>query len=62
MSNQSADKQTGSKMTSKKLFGMSSLLGVARGIIGFPIEQPLEAIKTQWQAKPGFQNELKIAK
>lgn len=28
------------------LFGMSSLAGIARGVIGFPIEQPLEAIKT----------------
>ena len=28
------------------VFGMSSLAGIARGLIGFPIEQPLEAIKT----------------
>lgn len=54
MTSQTAEKQSNGKMTNKKLFGMSSLLGVARGIVGFPIEQPLEAIKTQWQAKPGF--------
>lgn len=41
-----SDNTTGSKMTKTKLFGMSSFLGVARGIVGFPIEQPLEAIKT----------------
>ena len=28
------------------VFGISSLAGIARGIIGFPLEQPLEAIKT----------------
>jgi hypothetical protein len=42
------------------VFGLSSLAGVARGLVGFPIEQPLEAIKTQWQAEPKHKNELSI--
>jgi len=46
----------------QKLLGVSSLFGLARGFLGFPFEQPLEAIKTQWQANPGFKNEVKIAK
>jgi len=28
----------------------SALLGVGRGLIGFPLEQPMESLKTQWQA------------
>ena len=40
--------------------GLSTVYGFCRGVIGFPIEQPLEAIKTQWQAKPAFRNELHI--
>lgn len=37
-------------------------MGIVRGVIGFPLEQPLESIKTLWQAKPYFRNELHIAK
>jgi hypothetical protein len=37
-------------------------MGVLRGVVGFPLEQPLESIKTQWQAKPGHKNELTIAR
>jgi len=36
------------KSNKAKLFGLSSLYGIARGIVGFPLEQPLESIKTQW--------------
>lgn len=45
-----------------KIVGVSSLSGMARGLIGFPLEQPLEAVKTQWQAKPMHRNEYIIAK
>jgi hypothetical protein len=44
------------------IFLLSAATGVARGLVGFPIEQPLEAIKTQWQASPGTKNEFKITK
>ncbi len=37
-------------MTPNKVYILSSLLGMLRAVAGFPIEQPLEAIKTQWQA------------
>lgn len=40
--------------------GLSTLYGFGRGLVGFPIEHPLEAIKTQWQAKPAFRNEFHI--
>ena len=35
-------------MTPKKVYILSSLLGMLRAVTGFPIEQPLEAVKTQW--------------
>ena len=28
--------------------------------IGFPIEHPIDSIKTQWQAKPQLKNELAV--
>ena len=45
-----------------KIMGISSISGMLRGIVGFPLEQPLEAIKTQWQAQPTHRNEYLIAK
>ena len=33
-----------------------------RGLVGFPLEQPLEAIKTQWQANPSKANEIQITR
>jgi hypothetical protein len=30
--------------------------------LGFPIEHPIDSIKTQWQAKPYLKNELQIVK
>jgi hypothetical protein len=47
--------------TSVHVLLVSSLSGVARGLAGFPIEQPIEAVKTQWQARPAHRNEFKIA-
>eukprot|EP00347_Sterkiella_histriomuscorum_P019430 403341656 len=40
----------------------SSLVGMARVLIGFPIEHPIDSIKTQWQAKPYMKNEMAIIK
>lgn len=39
---------------------VSLVAGMARGLIGFPLEQPFEAIKTQWQADPKHRNEWRI--
>lgn len=36
--------------------------GLVRGVIGFPLEQPFESIKTQWQADPKHPNEWQIFK
>ena len=44
-----------------KIYGISSIWGMGRAFVGFPIEQPLEAIKTQWQTKPGYKNEYRMA-
>lgn len=41
---------------------MSTLYGFGRGCVGFPIEHPLEAVKTQWQANPSLKNEYSIVK
>jgi hypothetical protein len=41
---------------------LSSVYGVSRGLAGFPIEQPLESVKTQWQANPAIKNEIQITK
>jgi hypothetical protein len=41
---------------------MSAGVGIARGIVGFPIEQPLESIKTQWQAKPALKHEMAVVR
>lgn len=40
----------------------SSMVGIIRTLIGFPIEHPLDSIKTQWQAKPQLRNELVVIK
>ena len=46
---------------SKLKFYLYSLsVGVMRVSIGFPIEHPIDSIKTQWQAKPYHKNELQI--
>ena len=31
-----------------KIILMSAGVGILRGLIGFPLEQPLESMKTQW--------------
>ena len=36
----------------------SALAGLVRTTVGFPIEHPLDSIKTQWQAKPYIKNEI----
>lgn len=46
----------------RQIMGISTLMGFGRGLLGFPLEQPLEALKTQWQAKPSFRNELHLAR
>ena len=48
------------KTSSIRLYLGSSALGVARIIIGFPLEHPIDAIKVQWQAQPHFKNEFQI--
>ena len=40
----------------------SALIGVLRGLVGFPLEQPMESVKTQWQANPKNRNEVEILK
>jgi hypothetical protein len=45
-----------------KIILMSAGIGILRGLIGFPVEQPLESMKTQWQAKPALKNELAVFK
>ena len=39
-------------MTQNRVYILSSFFGVLRAVAGFPIEQPIEAVKTQWQAQP----------
>ena len=43
-----------------KLYVQSSLIGMSRVIIGFPLEHPIDAIKVQWQSQPQFKNEFEI--
>lgn len=38
------------------------MVGVCRTTIGFPLEHPIDAIKTQWQAKAHFRNEIEIVR
>jgi len=45
-----------------QLYLSSSLIGMVRVTLGFPIEHPLDSIKTQWQAKPNFKNEVHIVR
>lgn len=40
----------------------SALIGCLRGLVGFPLEQPMESVKTQWQANPKNRNEIQILK
>jgi hypothetical protein len=40
------------------VFLFSAIIGVARGLVGFPLEQPMESVKTQWQASPKNRNEI----
>jgi hypothetical protein len=44
------------------MLGLSLAAGLMRGLVGFPLEQPFEAIKTQWQADPKHRNEWQIFK
>ena len=44
------------------LYINSAVIGAVRTTIGFPIEHPLDSIKTQWQAKPFIKNELHIVR
>jgi hypothetical protein len=43
-----------------KMYFQSSMIGMTRVIIGFPLEHPIDAIKVQWQSQPQFKNELHI--
>ena len=45
-----------------KLMGQSALAGIARTLVAFPIEQPMESVKTQWQTNPAKANEVQILK
>ena len=36
----------------------SAIAGIARVTVGFPLEHPIDSIKTQWQAKPYVRNEF----
>lgn len=36
--------------------------GVCRGLAGWPIEQPLDCLKTRWQASPSFQTTMQVSK
>lgn len=44
-----------------RILGISSLTGIARGLVFFPVEQPVESLKVQWQAKPVSSNEFRLA-
>eukprot|EP00347_Sterkiella_histriomuscorum_P012923 403366706 len=60
-SKQTSGKHDQTQYTTKnKILAYSAFLGIIRGTLGFPIEQPLEAIKTQWQSKPYFKNEYQV--
>lgn len=42
------------------MMAYSATMGAARSLIGFPIEQPMESVKTQWQTNPAKANEVQI--
>ena len=44
------------------LLSQGILIGIMRNVVGFPIEQPLDSVKTQWQASSYHKNEFQIAK
>ena len=50
------------EMSKTKFYLTSIAVGVVRVTIGFPIEHPIDSIKTQWQAKPYLKNEIQIIK
>lgn len=50
------------KETKTGMLGISLAAGLMRGLVGFPLEQPFDSIKTQWQADPRFRNEWQIFK
>jgi hypothetical protein len=50
------------KQNKPLLYVSSFFMGVARTLIGFPFEHPLDSIKTQWQAIPEAVNEWDIIK
>ena len=45
-----------------KLMLGSSLFGIGRVLVGFPIEHPIDSIKTQWQAQTHCRNEYQVCK
>ena len=44
------------------LFRKSLAVGVVRTFLGFPIEHPVDAIKTQWQAHQRAAHELAMVR
>jgi len=44
------------------LVAYSAAMGALRSLVGFPFEQPMESVKTQWQTNPSKANELQIFK
>ena len=60
MSDNKSSPSTDWKDTKLGMLGITFAYGMFRGIVGFPLEQPFEAIKTQWQANPKHRNEWRI--
>ncbi|CDW73269.1 UNKNOWN [Stylonychia lemnae] len=54
------EKQMKTKQSSLYFWGAAA--GMFRVAAGFPIEHPIDSIKTQWQAKPYLKNEFHIIK
>ena len=48
--------------SSWSLYLGSAAIGLGRTAVGFPLEHPLDSIKTEWQAKPSMPHELAIVK
>ena len=50
------------KNSNHRIYLKTAGIGLARVTIGFPVEHPIDSIKTQWQARPHLKSEFAIIK
>lgn len=48
------------KKSRSKFMAFNSAIGIIRSVIAFPVEHPLDTVKTRWQSKPNLSHEVQV--